>query len=187
MNQAQGHLLILSGPSGVGKSTICRQVCLRTNAFLSVSCTTRQPGNGETDGVHYHFLSLDEFQRRIAENRLIEYANVYGNYYGTPREPVEAAMQNGQTVILEIDVQGGLQVKRQYPQAKLVFIMPPDMDVLPKRIEGRGRGEDAASKQRRLDTARSEMETARARYDYLVVNDRLETAVDEVIRFLENK
>jgi len=187
MSQTLGQLLIVSGPSGVGKSTVCREVCRRTDAFLSVSCTTRQPGNGESDGVHYHFLSLDEFQRRIAEGRLIEYANVYGNYYGTPREPVEAAMQNGQTVILEIDVQGGLQVKRRYPQAKLIFVMPPDIDVLLERIEGRNRGEDAASKQRRLDTARSEIETARAQYDYLVVNDRLETAVDEVIRILENK
>jgi guanylate kinase len=178
----QGILIVVSGPSGVGKGTICNRLMeyYGDRAFLSVSCTTRKIGNAEKDGREYWFISHQEFEQKIAENGLIEYANVYGNYYGTPRKPVEEALAAGRIAILEIDVQGGLQVKQQYPQAVLVFILPPRAEDLLSRIEGRKRGEDEASKKRRLETAMKEVAVARQKYEYLVVNDVLEKAVEEM-------
>ncbi|MBN2512197.1 MAG: guanylate kinase [Sedimentisphaerales bacterium] len=181
----KGKLAVISGPSGVGKSTLCREAVVRANAFLSVSCTTRKPGNAETNGKDYWFITPEEFEKRIAEHGFIEYANVYGHYYGTPRQPVEDALTAGRAVILEIDVQGGLQVKQQYPEALMIFIMPPSPEELLRRLEGRRRGEDDASKKRRLDAAQREIEIARQRYDHLVVNDRLERAIDEVVQLIQ--
>jgi guanylate kinase len=185
MAQHRGKLIVISGPSGSGKSTICRDVIKRTGAFLSVSCTTRRPGNAEVDGKDYWFISQDDFEKRIAANGFVEYANVYGNYYGTPRQPVEAAVAAGKPAILEIDVQGGLQVKRQYPQAVMVFIMPPTMESLISRIETRGRGEDEQSKKRRLDAAQKEIDIARKAYDHIVVNDVLQRAIDDVVNIVQ--
>lgn len=185
MAHRKGKLVVISGPSGSGKSTICREVIKRTDAFLSVSCTTRKPGNAEIIGRDYSFIDKAEFEKRIAENGFIEYANVYGNYYGTPRQPVEAALAAGRIVILEIDVQGGLQVKPQYPEAVLVFIMPPTMETLLSRIETRGRGEDEESKKRRLAAAQKEIETARKTYGHIVINDVLEQAVEDVMRIIK--
>lgn len=185
MAQQKGKLVVISGPSGSGKSTICRAVVKRTDAFLSISCTTRQPGNAEVNGKDYWFIGKDEFEKRIAANGFIEYANVYGNYYGTPRQPVEEAAAAGRLAILEIDVQGGLQVKQQYPEAVMVFIMPPTMDELLARINARGRGEDEASKQRRLAAAQKEIETARKTYDHIVVNDVLERAIEDVVNIVQ--
>jgi len=183
MTARQGRLVVISGPSGVGKSTICRRLvesAVGGDVFLSVSCTTRRPGNAEVNGKNYRFIDRQEFEKRIAEDGFIEYADVFGNYYGTPRKPVEEALAAGQTVILEIDVQGGLQVKKQYPLAALIFILPPQAQDLLARMEGRRRGEDEQSKKRRLATAMREMSTAREKYDYFVVNDVLEYAVEEV-------
>lgn len=183
MTARQGRLVVISGPSGVGKSTICRRLvesAVGGDVFLSVSCTTRRPGNAEVNGKNYRFIDRQEFEKRIAEDGFIEYADVFGNYYGTPRKPVEEALAAGQTVILEIDVQGGLQVKKQYPLAALIFILPPKAQDLLARMEGRRRGEDEQSKKRRLATAMREMSTAREKYDYFVVNDVLEYAVEEV-------
>jgi guanylate kinase len=185
MTVRQGRLVVISGPSGVGKSTLCRRLVERLDTFLSVSCTTRKPGNAETDGKEYWFIGRDEFEKRIAENGFIEYADVFGNYYGTPRKPVEEAMTAGRTVILEIDVQGGLQVKKQYPQAILIFILPPKPEDLLVRMEGRRRGEDEQSKKRRLETARQEMNIARREYGHLVVNDVLERAVEDVAKIIQ--
>jgi|FrelakmetLWP11LW_1041352.scaffolds.fasta_scaffold11749_2 guanylate kinase len=185
MAERKGKLAVISGPSGAGKSTICREVIERTGAFLSVSCTTRKPGNAEVDGKDYWFVGRDDFEKRIADNGFIEYANVYGNYYGTPRQPVEAAVAAGKIVILEIDVQGGLQVKQQYPEAVMVFIMPPTVEILLSRIENRGRGEDQASKKRRIEAAQREIEMARKAYDHFVVNDVLERAIDEVVHIVQ--
>jgi guanylate kinase len=182
MASQQGILIVVSGPSGVGKGTLCRRLMefYGSKAFLSVSCTTRKIGNAETDGKNYWFINRQEFEKRIAENGFIEYADVFGNYYGTPRKPVEDALAAGRIVILEIDVQGGLQVKKQYPQAALVFILPPRAEDLLVRIEGRNRGEDEQSKKRRLETAMQEVNTARRTYEYFVINDVLDRAVEEM-------
>ncbi len=141
-NTKQGKLVIISGPSGVGKSTICKRVVEKLNAFLSVSMTTRPRSESERHGCEYHFVSRDEFEAMIRSEAFLEYAEVFGNYYGTPREPIEKALAAGQTVILEIDVQGALQVKEQYPDVQTIFIIPPHRKDLQKRIDGRGRGED---------------------------------------------
>lgn len=182
-----GKLIIISGPSGVGKSTICRQVVEKLNAFLSVSATTRARGANETDGVNYWFLTKEEFEKRIREDDFLEYADVFGNYYGTPRQPVESALSKGQDVILEIDVQGALQVRKQKPEAMMIFLLPPRQDDLQKRIDGRGRGEDAETKKKRLEKAGSEIAAAWQYYDHLVVNDDLEQAVREVMAIIEGK
>jgi guanylate kinase len=181
MSGKQGKLVVISGPSGVGKSTICRQAAERLGAVLSVSATTRPRGASEVDGRDYYFLTRQEFQRRIAAGEFLEYAEVFGNYYGTPRRPVEQAIAEGKIVILEIDVQGGVQVKAAMPEAMMIFILPPRMEELMRRIEKRGRGEDAATRQERLARAHAEIETGKAHYEYFVVNDDLDRAVQEVI------
>ena len=186
-SEKSGKLVIISGPSGVGKSTICNRVVETLDAFLSVSVTTRPIGAAEKDGVNYHYISKKEFEERIEQDRLLEYANVYGNYYGTPREPVEKAIGEGRVVILEIDVQGGLQVKKKMPQAIMVFILPPRPEDLKSRIDHRGRGEDTESKKNRLQTANTEIAAAWQHYDHMVVNDDLDQAVQEVIAIIEDK
>lgn len=178
-----GRLVIISGPSGVGKSTIASAVVQRLGAKLSVSATTRDMRPGEVDGVNYHFLAKAEFERLIVEDGLLEHAQVYDHHYGTPRAPVEAALAAGRTVVLEIDVQGAVQVKRKLPSARGVFILPPSEDELLRRLRARGR-EDEARIQRRFQAARAEIEAARTcgAYDFFVVNDRLEPAIEEAVR-----
>lgn len=180
-----GKLVIISGPSGVGKSTICSRIVDRLDAVLSVSATTRPQAAAEKEGVNYYFLTREEFKERIGQDAFLEYAEVFGNYYGTPRQPVDAARQAGHVVILEIDVQGALQVKKQCPEAVTIFILPPRTDVLQARMEGRGRGEDAQSKKNRLQTASHEIAAAWQYYDHMVVNDNLEQAMQEVIALIE--
>lgn len=187
MTQAKGKLVILSGPSGVGKSTISRQLIQRIGAWFSVSATTRPLGAGEENGRDYWFVSREEFERLLDENQLIEHAEVFGNYYGTPREPVEKALAEGKVAILEIDVKGGRQVKKQYPEAISIFILPPKADTLAERISGRNRGEDEAARKRRLDEASREIAAAFQYYDYQVVNDDLEQAIREVIEIIQEK
>jgi guanylate kinase len=182
-----GKLVIISGPSGVGKSTICSRVVTELDAMLSVSTTTRAKANSEQDGVNYHFISKAEFEDRIRQDDFLEYANVFGNYYGTPRQPVEAALNAGRVVILEIDVQGALQVRKRHPEALKIFILPPRTDILQKRMDSRGRGEDEESRKKRLETASNEIAAAWQYYDHMVVNDDLEQAVREVIAIIEGK
>ncbi len=186
-SKKNGKLVIISGPSGVGKSTICGRVVKALDAFLSVSATTRFKGDSEVDGQNYWFLTTEEFESRIQQNEFLEYAKVFENYYGTPRQPVDDAVAAGRVVILEIDVQGALQVKKQRPEAVMVFILPPRKEVLEKRIDGRGRGEDAETKKRRLETAAAEIASAWQHYDHMVVNDDLDQAVQEVIDVIEGK
>ncbi|MHC4552482.1 MAG: guanylate kinase [Planctomycetota bacterium] len=185
MTDKKGKLVIISGPSGVGKSTICGRVVKELDAFLSVSATTRFKGESEVDGQNYWFLSTEEFENRLEQDDFLEHAKVFENYYGTPKQPVDDALAAGRVVILEIDVQGALQVKKQRPEAMMVFILPPRKEVLKERINGRGRGEDAQTKKRRLETAASEIAAAWQHYDHLVVNDDLEQAVREVIAVIE--
>ena len=184
-SSAHGQLVVVSGPSGVGKSTICRQVVERLGATLSVSATTRPQGAAEQDGRDYYFLSQDAFEQRIEDGAFLEYAEVFGHYYGTPREPVQRAVAAGRVVILEIDVQGGLQVKDKWPAARMVFILPPETDELLKRIEARARGEDEQARQKRLARAEAEIATGKANYEHFVVNDVLDKAVQDVIDIIQ--
>jgi len=180
-------VVVISGPSGVGKSTICRRLLGRIpDAFLSVSCTTRTPGPGEVDGKDYWFIDRQQFEDGIRSGRFLEYAEVFGNLYGTPREPIQKAIQQGKVVVLEIDVQGGSQVKKVFPEAVLIFIMPPKEQALEDRLFGRAR-EDKATMERRLQQARKEIDAARRLYDHFVVNDELDKAVDEIVTIIEDR
>ncbi|MCU0915579.1 MAG: guanylate kinase [Planctomycetes bacterium] len=182
----RGRLIIISGPSGVGKSTITRQlVARRAETYLSVSMTTRPQAAGEQDGRDYWFVSRDQFHQRIEAGTLLEYAEVFGNLYGTPRDKTQEMLAAGRTVILEIDVQGAKQVKAIYPRATTIFILPPSGKVLAERIGRRGR-EDGAVIARRLGGAGSEIAAAEQSYDHLVINDDLEQAIREVMEIIDN-
>ncbi|MCD6393206.1 MAG: guanylate kinase [Planctomycetes bacterium] len=185
--KCKGKFVIVSGPSGVGKSTICRAVVERTGASLSLSMTTRPKSKREVDGKDYRFVSRAEFERRIEKDEFLEYAEVFGNYYGTPRENAQAAFDDGKTVILEIDVQGALKVKQICPEAIMVFLLPPSQNDLAGRMNGRGRGEDEKTARLRLDTASREIAAAWQYYDNMVINDDLEQAINEVIGIIEGK
>ncbi len=182
-----GLLLVISGPSGSGKTTIARDVEQRLGGSFSVSATTRPKAAGEIEGRDYLFLTTGQFQDRIDRGALLEYAQVYGrHYYGTPREPVERLLAEGRLVILDIDVQGALQVKQAMPEALLIFVLPPDDQELLRRLEGRGR-DNCESIRRRLEEARQEIEvgTREGVYDARIVNDDLERAVSEACRIIE--
>ena len=180
-----GRIVIISGPSGVGKSTICKKVAERTkNVYISVSVTTRPRAEGEIDGQNYWFISKEQFRRRIDDGSLLEYAEVFGNLYGTPKDKVDDALRAGKTVILEIDVQGARQVKAKCPDAIMIFILPPTRRDLAERITGRGR-EGALAVKKRLGESDNEIAAGRQYYEYMVTNDDLNQAVDEVIRIIK--
>jgi len=180
----KGKLVVISGPSGVGKGTICKQLVRRLNdVCLNVSATTRPKAKTEVDGKDYYFLPREQFEKRIKEGSLLEYAEVFGNFYGTPKDKVDEATAAGKTVILEIDVQGGGQVKAKCPDAVMIFIMPPTTKALVERITGRGR--DAADVvQKRLAEADAEIKAAGNLYEYKIVNDDLEQAINEVMEII---
>lgn len=175
----KGNLIVVSGPSGAGKGTIC-QALFRQHSDLqySISATTRAPRNGERDGINYLFIAKDKFEEMIANDDLLEWAEVYGNYYGTPRSYVTRMMAEGKDVVLEIDTQGALQVKEKFPEGIFIYIVPPSLEELSKRIYGRGTDEPEVIK-KRLSCAKEELACA-AEYNYLVVNDQLEQAVAKV-------
>jgi guanylate kinase len=179
---ARGLLLVLSGPSGVGKTTIAHELIRRFGGHFSVSCTTRRPSAGERDGVDYRFMSEAEFAAMVARDAFLEHAMVFGrSSYGTPREPVETSLHAGELVILDIDVQGAEQVHARVPDMLGIFILPPDEDSLLARLRQRGR-EDEAAIQRRFAEARLEMGRARGNgvYDAFVINDDLGAAIEQV-------
>lgn len=170
---------VITGPSGVGKGTLIRELLTRIPQLeLSVSATTRPPRAGERDGRDYHFLSASEFERRVAAGEFVEHAHYSGNRYGTLRSELTHRARAGTPVVLEIEVQGARQVREAVPDAVQVFIAPPSMDALRERLEGR-RTDSPTAVQERLQTAGAEMQ-ARKEFGHVVVNDRLERASDEL-------
>jgi guanylate kinase len=183
---ARGRLFVISGPSGAGKGTVVQEALRRRpDIFLSVSATTRPARAGERNGVHYHFISTNDFLAQRDSGGFLEWAEVYGNLYGTPRAPVDAALASGGDVICELDIQGALAVKRSRPDALLVFIEPPSLDELFMRLRRRGT-EDPESLSTRLRAAYEEVKQ-KGLYDHLVVNDSLEQAVSALLRILDGK
>ncbi|MGN7947796.1 guanylate kinase [Microbacterium sp. 22215] len=178
---ARSRLLVLAGPTAVGKGTVAAHIREHNpEIHLSVSATTRAPRPGEIDGVHYYFVDDAEFDRLIAENELLEYAVVHNrSRYGTPRAPIDAALADGKTVLLEIDLQGARQVRKAEPAATLIFLLPPTWDELVQRLVGRGT-EGAEERARRLRTAKVEL-AAQNEFDHLIVNEDVATAAAEVV------
>ena len=183
---SKGLLLVVSAPSAGGKGTILKELFQRNeNLRMSVSATTRQPRAGEEHGKHYYFINCEEFQQLIDSGKMLEYAEYVGNLYGTPKGPVDQWLGEGYDVVLEIEVQGGAQIKKIVPDCVSVFITPPSLEVLEKRLRGRGTEEESTILQR-LATARQEL-TQAGNYDYVVVNDRLEDAVDDMLAILRSE
>ena len=176
---SKGRSFIISGPSGVGKSTVLSGLMeKRKNLYFSVSATTRQPRPGEEDGVHYHFLTMDTFREWIAQDEFLEHAEFVGNCYGTPKKYVYEAMDRGQDVILDIEVQGAMQVAEKMPEVVRIFVAPPSWSELERRLTARGT--DTPEKiQGRLARAKEEVKLA-GTYDYFVINDSVEHAVYEL-------
>lgn len=175
----RGVLIVISGPSGAGKGTICKALLDKhKDIYLSVSATTRKPRIGEVDGVNYYFMSKGEFEEKASENGFLEYANVHGNFYGTPKVNVEKMLEDGKDVILEIDIQGALQVKENFSEGVFIFILPPSMEELKQRIIKRG-SETEESLMTRFKNAYKEINYV-SKYNYAVVNDTLSIAVSKV-------
>lgn len=183
--QQEGLLIVVSGPSGAGKGTICKRL-LEDNPSLgySISATTRAPRTGEVNGVNYWFLSKEEFQEMIAQDGLLEWAEVYGNYYGTPAQKVRESLAQGKNIVLEIDTQGAALVREKFPDGVYIYILPPSLEELKKRIIGRGT-DSAESIERRLSCAREEMSCVAEQYNYLVLNDEVELAVNRIEAIIE--
>lgn len=180
----RGHIVVISGPSGVGKSTVIAEVRnQRPNLTFSISYTTRKPRQGEENHVHYHFIGHETFEAMIAQGAFLEYAEYQGNYYGTARADVEALQEKGFDVLLDIEVQGGATIRRLCPEATLIFVIPPSFGELSRRLHGR-QSESEEVIQGRLNRAREEYREIPS-YDYLVVNDKVSQAAEEVLAILK--
>lgn len=183
-----GLLLVLCGPSGVGKSTISRELAERTGVRYATSVTTREQRPGDEKGKTYEYVEKREFYRRLDADKYLEYAQVYGEYYATPKHPAMDWLAEGKDVLLEIDVQGALQVRYHHPAALLTFILPPDEPTLLQRLNDRGR-DNAAEVDKRFRAAKREIQMAKGSraFDYMVINDDLEDAVQEIEKVLRHK
>ncbi|MDX1579267.1 MAG: guanylate kinase [Gemmatimonadota bacterium] len=171
--------VVLAAPSGAGKTTLAHMLVDRhDDVVFSISATTREPRPGETDGSDYHFVDDDTFNRMIEHNKLAEWAVVHGRRYGTPRQEITDAIQRGRTVVLDIDVQGARQVKKMFPEALMIFVLPPSAEELARRLTGRA-SEDDVERRRRLGNARKELEAV-SEFEFVVVNDELEEAYAEI-------
>lgn len=183
---SKGLLFVVSAPAGCGKDTILEQVLANEeNVGYSVSATTRAPRPGEVDGTHYFFLTREKFEEMIKNGEVLEYTEYCGNYYGTPKKGVEAMLAEGKDVVLKIEVEGAMNIKRLFPDSTLVFILPPSMKELERRLRKRGT-EDEPTIMRRIAQARNEIDTA-VNYDYFVVNDDLEDAVNDLIAVIRGE
>ena len=182
----KGKLIILSGPSGVGKGTVREEVFKKPelNLAYSISMTTRKPRPGEIDGKDYYFVSEDVFRTKIAQNGFLEYAEFVGNFYGTPQDKVEELLISGKNEMLEIEVQGALQVMKKVPEALTIFLVPPSLNELEKRIRGR-RTEAEDVVQARLSKAEKEIKT-KDEYKYVVVNSKVHQAADEIAQIIQS-
>ncbi len=180
----EGILLVVSGPSGAGKGTICSAVREKyPNLEYSISMTTRAPRNGEMEGVSYFFRTDEQFKKLVEEDAFLEYARVYDHYYGTPKKYVLDKIQAGRSVLLEIDIQGAMQVKKRYPKGVFVYIVPPSLEILSQRIHARGTDSEEVI-QNRLAQITNELSMMH-QYDYVVVNDVLEDAVHKTCAIIE--
>ena len=183
---SRGNLFIISGPSGTGKGTICKELLTKhDDIYLSVSVTTRNRRNEEVDGVTYIFDTVEGFKKRIDNNMMLEWAQYGDNYYGTPKDIVEENLKKGINVILEIEVQGALKVKEKMPDAVMIFVLPPSMKELESRLVNRGR-EDRAEIEKRIEIAMGEISKA-SLYNYIVVNEDLELCVNEVRQIIDKR
>lgn len=183
MKNNRGLLIVISGPSGAGKGTICKALLeKRDDLFISVSATTRSPRAGEVDGINYHFLTKEDFISRVENNDFLEYAEVHGNMYGTPKFKVEEMLAEGKNVILEIDIQGALKVKENFSEGVFIFILPPSMEELKQRIINRG-SETPESLMKRFTSAYKEINYI-SKYNYGVINDTVEAAVEKIEHIL---
>lgn len=181
----KGKILIVSGPSGCGKSTVLGIVFSKIEKhYFSISATTRKPRQGEKDGVNYYFIDVKTFEKMIENGEFLEYAQFVGNYYGTPLKPIYEHAMAGDTVFLDIETQGFMQVKKKIPEAVSVFIAPPSLDVLEKRLRGRGTETDDVIRSR-LETAGSEMALSN-KYDHIVINDDVNRAAEEIIKIINS-
>lgn len=185
-NNGKGRVVIVSGPSGVGKSTICKEIVRRLDyVYLSISVTTRPKSDTEIDGQDYWFISEEDFRDRIDRGLLLEHAEVFGHLYGTPKDKVEEALQASKVVILEIDVQGAIKTKVVYPDAVTIFILPPSAKELAERLNHRGREEGEVAEER-LNGASAEIAAAWQHYKHMVINEDLQQAVKECVQIIEN-
>ena len=175
----KGLLILVSGASGTGKGTVCKKLLSEMpEMYYSISATTRQPREGETDGVEYFFISVEDFKQKISEGKFLEYAEVYGNFYGTPLYKIEEHLNNGENVLLEIDTQGALKVMEKIPDGVYIFLLPPSLEELYSRIKNRGT-ESEEDLKRRFNSAKQEIEVGK-KYQYAVINDLVDSAVEKI-------
>lgn len=179
----KGLFIVISGPSGVGKGTIVKEIIKKYNAYYSISMTTREKRINEEDGVNYYFVTKQEFEEKIKNNDFIEYATYNNNYYGTPKSKIETNINNNIDVIAEIEVKGAKKIKELYKDCILIYILPPSLNELELRLKNRNT-EDAITIQNRLNIAKEEIKQINI-YDYFVINDTIEEAVNKVVNIIE--